>query len=151
MVVKVKDRPIQDGPKTLVMAETSMDVIAFTTHFSKRHRGSLAGAKELPKDIDFNIEQMYRSLHRRLHELEPYRYKHEHEPPDLEDSVDWAIECLLENHNWGWKELAGIDGMVAVFPPSDDYPSGDIATRIDGKIRHHKKIEDATDRLLSAS
>lgn len=149
MVVKEKVRS-EVKPQTVVISITSMDTEAFAAHFTRRHKSSLADLDELPANMTFEIEQMYRSFHERLHATR-VGYKHEHEPPDIEDSVDRAIECLIENRNYGWKELACINGMVAVFPPSDDFPSGDIATRIDGKIKHHKKIEDATDRLVQAS
>jgi hypothetical protein len=144
MVVKAKERPTQIEPPTVIVSITSMDTEQFAIHFTRRHKGSLAGQAELPKDMTFEIEQMYRSFHQRLHETR-VGYKHEHEPPDIEYSVDRAIESLIENHNWGWKELAGINGMVAVFP------DGQIATRIDRKIKHHETIEDATDRLVQAS
>jgi hypothetical protein len=147
MVVKEKERPAQARPvkpRTVIVSITSMDTEAFAMHFSRRHRGSLAGMDELPANMTFEVEQMYRAFHQRLHETR-IGYKHEHKPPDMEDSVDRAIECLIENHNWGWKELAGINGLVAVFP------DGQIATRIEGRIRHHKTIEDATDRLVQAS
>jgi hypothetical protein len=127
-------------PPTVVAAASSMDSVTFARHFTKRHKSSLAGQDSLPDDITFEVEQMYRVFHKRLHGLN--RYKHEHEPDSIEDSVDFAIECLIENRNFGWKELAGIDGHVAVFP------DGQIATRINGKVIHHRSIEDATDRLV---
>jgi hypothetical protein len=144
MVVKEKERPPRAKPKTVVVSITKMDTAAFAGHFTMRHKGSLADLSALPPDMPFEIEQMYRSFHDRLHETR-VGYKHEHEPPDIEESVDRAIESLIENHNYGWKELAGINGFVAVFP------DGQIATRVGGKIEHHNTIEDATDRLVQAS
>lgn len=128
--------------KTLVASMSDMDTPTFAKHFSKRHKGSLANQTELPASISFEVEQMYRAFHRRLHADESDRYRHEHEPEDIADSVDYAIECLIENRNFGWKEIAGIEGHVAVFP------DGDIATRVDNKVKYHKSIEDATDRLV---
>jgi len=130
-------------PPVIVAATSSMDKVSFARHFTKRHRNSLAGQDSLPDDVTFEVEQMYRVFHARLHGLN--RYKHEHEPDSMEDSVDRAIDALIENRNFGWKELAGINGLVAVFP------DGQIATRIEGRIRHHETIEDATDRLIQAS
>jgi hypothetical protein len=144
MVVKTREVSAPAKPPVIVASITSMDTEQFRLHFSKRHKSSLAGQTELPTNITFEIEQMYRSFHQRLHETR-VGYKHEHEPPDIEYSVDRAIECLIENNNFGWKELAGIEGFVAVFP------DGQIATRVDHKIKHHDTIEDATDRLIQAS
>lgn len=129
-------------PPVMIVAISEMDTATFAAHFTRRHKSSLGGRAELPSDMPHEIEQMYRSFHRRLHEVR--RYKHEHEEESIEVSVDRAIEALIENHNWGWKELAGLPGcMVAVFP------SGDIATRVFGKIKHHDEIDEATDRLVS--
>jgi plasmid stabilization system protein ParE len=119
-----------------------MDTAAFAAHFTRRHKGSLADLAELPANMTHDIEQMYRSFHRRLHEIN--RYRHEHEEDDVEVSVDRAIEALFENHNWGWKELAGLNGcLVAVFP------DGQIATKVNGKVKYHNEIDEATDRLVS--
>ena len=126
----------------LIRSISEMDTIAFARHFSKRHKGSLAGQETLPDDVTFEVEQMYRSFHLKLHALGT-GLRHEHEPESIEDSVDHAIECLIENNNFGWKELAGIDGHVAVFP------GGEIATRVNGRVKHHDTIESATDRLVS--
>jgi hypothetical protein len=84
---------------------------------------------------------MYRAFHKNLHKARA-DYDHEHGMEDEIEAVDFAIECLIDNRNWGWKELAGIQGHVAVFP------DGQIATRIKGIVVHHKTIEEATDRLL---
>lgn len=128
-------------PPIIVVSASAMDTMTFARHFTARHKGSLAGQETLPDDVTFEVEQMYRAFHFRLHTL--HKYKHEHEPEDEADAVDHAIECLIENGNWGWKELAGIDGHVAVFP------DGKIATRINGAVKHHDTIENATDRLIS--
>lgn len=142
MVVKVKEMPASVKPPVMVVAVSSMDTPTFAAHFTKRHKGSLADLAELPANMPHEIEQMYRSFHHRLHELR--RYKHAHEEEEVEVSVDRAIEALFENHNWGWKQLAGLDGcLVAVFP------DGQIATSINGEIMHHDEIDEATDRLCS--
>lgn len=128
-------------PPTLVVAASAMDTTAFAAHFSKRHKGSLADMAELPATIDFDMEQAYRAFHTRLHGLR--RFKHEHEPDAPEIGIDRALECLFENHNWGWKQLAGIDGLVAVFP------TGQIAVRPGGrKAKYFNEIDEATDYLL---
>jgi 4-alpha-glucanotransferase len=142
MVVKTREIPQTAKPPVKVVAASSMDTPTFAGHFTKRHKGSLADLAELPANMPHEIEQMYRAFHRRLHEIR--RYRHEHEEEEVEVSVDRAIEALFENHNWGWKQLAGLDGcLVAVFP------SGEIATSVRGKIKHHKEIDEATDRLCS--
>jgi hypothetical protein len=118
-----------------------MDTAAFAAHFTRRHKGSLAGQPELPAKLDFDVEQSYRAFHTRLHGLR--RYRHEHEPDAPEVGIDRAIECLFENHNWGWKQLAGIDALVAVFPTDD------IAVKAKGyKIQHFDEVDEATDYLL---
>lgn len=127
---------------TVVIAASDMDATTFARHFTHRHRDSLAGQETLPDDITFEVEQMYRAFHMRLHGLR--RYKHEHEPDAPEVATDRAIFCLIENHYWGWHELAGIQGHVAVFPEGKKR----IATRIDGVVVHHKEVEEATNRLL---
>jgi hypothetical protein len=142
MVVKTRDVPETVDPPTMVIAASSMNTEQFAAHFTKRHKGSLADLSELPANMPHEIEQMYRAFHRRLHEIR--RYRHEHEEEDIEIGVDRAIEALFENHNWGWKQLAGLDGcLVAVFP------DGQIATSVNGKIKHHNEIDEATDRLVS--
>jgi hypothetical protein len=139
--LRTADRPTTAKPPTIIIAESEMDTAAFTTHFTKRHKGSLAGMPELPANIDFDVEQSYRAFHRRLHGLR--RYKHEHEQDAPEVGIDRALECLFENHNWGWKQLAGINGLVAVFP------TGDIAVKAKGfKVMHFNEIDEATDYLL---
>jgi hypothetical protein len=117
-----------------------MNTAAFAAHFTRRHKGSLADMTELPTSIDFNMEQSYRAFHNRLHGLR--RYKHEHEPDAPEVGIDRAIECLFENNNWGWKQLAGVDGLVAVFP------DGTIAAKHNNRTKHFSEIDEATDYLL---
>lgn len=134
--------PARKAKPVVVIAASEMDSTTFARHFTHRHRDSLAGQETLPDDVTFEVEQMYRSFHTRLHGLR--RYKHEHEPDRPEVAADFAIGCLLENRNWGWHELAGIHGHVAVFPDGKKK----IATRIDGVVIHHDKIEEATNRLL---
>ena len=142
MVVKTREPRQEVKPPVIVIAASSMDTPTFAAHFTNRHKGSLADLAELPADMPHEIEQMYRSFHWRLHQIR--RYRHEHEEEEVEVSVDRAIEALFENHNWGWKELAGLDGcLVAVFP------DGQIATSVHGKIEHHNEIDEATDRLCS--
>ena len=64
-----------------------------------------------------------------------------HSAPEI--AVDRALECLFENRNWGWKQLAGIEGLVAVFP------TGQIAVRPGGrKAKYFNEIDEATDYLL---
>jgi hypothetical protein len=134
----------------LVVAASEMDSETFARHFTHRHADSLAGQETLPDDITFEVEQMYRAFHFRLHGTRPRaELGHEHETENRADAIDHAIYCLIENHNWGWKELAGVTGKhVAVFPPSDRFPNGDIAVRVNGVVTHHKTIESATDHLL---
>ena len=142
MVVKTREPQAPAKQPVMVIAASSMDTATFAGHFTKRHKGSLADLAELPANMTHEIEQMYRSFHHRLHQIR--RYKHEHEEEEIEVSVDRAIEALFENHNWGWKELAGLQGcLVAVFP------DGQIATSVNGEIKHHNEIDEATDRLCS--
>jgi hypothetical protein len=137
-------KPPSAKPPVIIVADSEMDTPTFAAHFTKRHKSSLAGMPELPASIDFGMEQSYRAFHRRLHGLR--RYKHEHEPDAPEVGIDRALECLFENHNWGWKQLAGIDALVAVFP------TGDIAVKAKGyKIQHFNEIDEATDYLLKFS
>ena len=138
--LRTADRPSLAKPPTIIIAASAMDTAAFAAHFTRRHKGSLADLSELPSNIDFNIEQMYRAFHMRLHGLRRYRHEHEQDAPEI--AIDRAIECLFENHNWGWKQLAGIDGLVAVFP------DGQIAVKYNNRTRHFNEIDEATDCLL---
>ena len=143
MVVKTREPRQTVKPPVKIVAASSMDTAAFAAHFTKRHKSSLADLEELPADMPHEIEQMYRSFHMRLHETR-VGYKHYHAEEEIEVGVDRAIEALIENHNWGWKELAGLpDCLVAVFP------DGQIATKVNGKVKHHDEIDEATDRLVS--
>jgi len=119
-----------------------MDTATFAIHFSKRHKNSLADLSELSPDISFDVEQGYRAFHARLHGL--HKYKHEHKDDKPEVAIDRAIECLFENHNWGWKQLAGVNALVAVFP------DGQIAvkTKANRVVWHFNEIDEATDCLL---
>lgn len=137
---KTATRPVTK--KVQVVAASDMDSVTFARHFTHRHRGSLAGQESLPDNITFEVEQAYRAFHMRLHGR--HNYKHEHEPDAPEVAADFAINCLLDNRNWGWHELAGIRGHVAVFPDG----SKKVATRIDGVVVHHRTVEEATNRLL---
>ena len=133
-------RPVKQ--KTVVPSILEMPTATFVKHFNARHSDSLAGMDRLPEDISFEVEQAYRAFHANLTSSRA-DYTHEHAPGDEEDSIDRAIECLAENRNWGWKELAGHPNRhVAVFP------DGKIATRVDGRVTHHDTIEDATDRIM---
>jgi poly(3-hydroxybutyrate) depolymerase len=133
-------KPKAARPPVIIIAVGEMDTATFAIHFSKRHKGSLADLSELPPNMDFNVEQNYRAFHNRLHGLR--RYKHEHELDSPEVSIDRALECLFENRNWGWKQLAGVDGLVAVFP------DGKIAAKHNNRTKHFNEIDEATDYLL---
>ena len=137
----VRQEPSTAPPIAVIIAASDMDTAAFARHFSKRHRGSLADMAELPADIGFDIEQQYRAFHNRLHGLR--RYRHEHEPDAPEVGIDRAIECLFENNNWGWKQLAGVEGLVAVFP------NGQVAVKHSArKAVYFNEIDEATDFML---
>jgi len=134
-------RPPQARQPTIIVAASNMDTAAFAAHFTRRHKGSLADLSELPTNMTFDVEQGYRAFHTRLHGL--HRYKHEHEPDNPEVGIDRAIECLFDNNNWGWKQLAGVNALVAVFP------DGQIAVKARGsKVMHFNEIDEATDCLL---
>jgi len=140
--LRTADRPTRAKQPIIIVAASDMDTAAFAAHFSKRHRGSLADLSGLSPDISFDVEQGYRAFHRRLHGLRQYKHEHEEDAPEV--GIDRAIECLFENRNWGWKHLAGVNALVAVFP------DGQIAVK-PGKGRatwHFKEIDEATDCLL---
>jgi len=135
-------RPSTARQPTLIIAASAMNTASFAAHFTRRHKGSLADLSELSPDISFDVEQGYRAFHARLHGL--HKYKHEHEPDAPEIAIDRALECLFENRNWGWKQLAGVNALVAVFP------DGQISVK-PGKGRaiwHFSEIDEATDCLL---
>jgi hypothetical protein len=144
--LRTAERPSQAQSQakqpTIIVAASDMDTATFALHFSKRHKDSLGDKAELPADISFDIEQMYRAFHNRLHGLRKYR--HDHEPDKPEVGIDRAIECLFENHDWGWKQLAGVSALVAVFP------DGQISVKPgNGRvIFHFTEIDEATDCLL---
>jgi hypothetical protein len=134
--------PMPQSKKVKVGAVAEMDDELFVKHFNARHADSLSGMNALPFPIEFNIWQLYVAFHYRLHLTRP-DLKHYHEEDALEDRIDRTIECLIERAWRGWFEIAGIEGLIAVFPGED------IATRINGVVEHHKDIEEATDRLLA--
>ena len=134
------------GEIPMVQAESNMDKATFAAHMTHRHPENLGGATRLPANIDFEVEQSYRAFHRRLHGLNTPAYiGHDHEPESLEKAIDFALDCICENRDWGWKEIAGVTGLFAA------YPDGRIATRVEGRVKFHEDISDATDRLLSAT
>jgi hypothetical protein len=144
----------QAMPPARVVATYEMDVVAFAKHFTHRHPEGLGGAKELPPNLDYQTEQAYRAYHFRLHYaedpqgravVENMQVPHYHDPDPPEAGIDRAIEHLMENRDWGWKEIAGIVGYVAAFP------DGQLATRVAGVVEHHESIESATDRLIDAT
>jgi hypothetical protein len=141
-------------PPARVAATYLMDTKTFALHFTHRHPESLGGAKELPQNLEYSVEQTYRAYHWRLHNatdpqgaeaVRNMQVPHYHDPDPPEAGIDRAIECLMEDRNWGWHEIAGIVGVVAAFP------DGKLATRINGEVQHHQSIESATDRLVEAT
>lgn len=139
--IRTAERPSMVNQPTVIIAVSAMDTATFAAHFTKRHKGSLADMPELPANMSFDVEQGYRAFHMRLHGLRRYKHEHENDAPEI--AVDRAIECLFENRNWGWKQLAGIDGLVAVFP------NGQIAVKHKGgKAIHFNEIDEATDCLI---
>jgi hypothetical protein len=131
--------------KMLVPATYRMDHDTFILHFNKRHSDSIAGMTELPLDMPFDIEQLYRSFHRRLHATR-IDLKHDHKPDPPEANVENAIYFLMENHQRGWFEIAGIEGYVGLFP--DNVPAMRLATKINGAIQYHRELEDVADHLV---
>jgi hypothetical protein len=135
--------PVPKTKQKKVIAVAEMDDEIFVKHFNARHKDSIADMTNLPFPIDFGIWQLYVSFHYRLHNTR-VDLDHYHEEDAIEDRIDRAIECLIERAWGGWFEIAGIEGLVAIFPGHED-----IATRIKGVVVHHKTIEEATDRLLA--
>jgi hypothetical protein len=131
----------QEPPQRIV-ATFEMDTPTFVRHFSMRHKAALVGMDALPDNIDYNVEQAYRAFHRRLH-LEELPHYHDADPPEA--AIDRAIELIIQNRDWGWKEIADVHGHFAAFP------DGKIATRVDTIIEYHGDISEATDRLVAAS
>lgn len=153
-MIRVKDKAIAgklpkmhpNSKNVVVPATYRMTRDIFIMHFNKRHKGSLAGGlTALPPDMPFDIEQLYRSFHRRLHATR-IDLEHVHKPDPPEANVENAIYYLMENHQRGWFELAGIDGQVGLFP--SNAPRMRLATKINGNIQYHSKIEDAADMLI---
>jgi hypothetical protein len=128
----------------LIVACYGMTTEQFALHFTHRHPDSLGGQEFLPTDLKPDVESAYRALHARLHQIGIMKQlKHHHEPDPPEESIDRLISSLRENHHRGWVEIASLDACVAIFDVDSD-----IATRIDGEVRHHDSVEDATDWLL---
>jgi hypothetical protein len=136
------DKRTQEPP-TRIVATYDMDVATFARHFSMRHREALTtDQRQLPYDLDYNTWQLYVAYHRRLH-LKSLTHYHDPDPPEA--AIDRCIELIIQNRDWGWKEIADIYGHFAAFP------DGKIATRVDGAIIYHGDISEATDRLIAAS
>jgi hypothetical protein len=135
-------RTRQQEPPQRIVATFEMDTETFVRHFNARHHESLSGQQGLPANIDYNVEQAYRAFHRRLH-LERMPHYHDADPPEA--AIDRCIELIIQNRDWGWKEIADVHGHFAAFP------DGKIATRVEGHIIYHGDISEATDRLIVAS
>jgi hypothetical protein len=142
-VQRRNSRSRQQEPPQRIVATYEMDTKTFVRHFSMRHKVSLSGMDALPDNIDYNVEQAYRAFHRRLHTTEQLAHYHDPDPPEA--AIDRCIELIIQNRDWGWKEIADIHGHFAAFP------DGKIATRVDGSIVYHGDISEATDRLIAAS
>jgi hypothetical protein len=136
-------RTRQQEPPQRIVATFEMDTTTFVRHFSMRHKESLSDMKGLPDNIDYNVEQAYRAFHRRLHTTEQLAHYHDPDPPEA--AIDRAMELIIQNRDWGWKEIADVHGFFAAFP------DGKIATRVGADIEYHDDIADATDRLVEAS
>ena len=132
----------------LVNAAGGMSSEHFRLHFNTRHSGSLSGVTELPEGYAFNVEQLYRSFHFRLHATRTAQeLGHEHKPDDPIDSVAHAIRSLDENGNTGWYEIAMASGA---FVSVDS--EGKIRTRRrdSENVQRHRTAEDAAEWLLNA-
>jgi hypothetical protein len=137
-----KTRLQSTDPPAHIVATYEMDTKGFVKHMNARHKEGIRPSTALPFDMDYRTEQAYRAYHRRLH-LEHLPHYHDQDPPEA--GIDRAIELIMENRDWGWKEIADIVGHVAAFP------TGQLATRVDGVIIYHQDISEATDRLMEAS
>lgn len=131
-----------------VAAPSQMPSDNFRRHMAMRHAEGLApGQTDIPaKNFTFEIEQSYRAAHRAMHRRAArgeikLNHVHQHEPDSA--MVLYALQCLLENRLWGWREIAGYPNKhVSAFP------NGAYATRVRGVIRHHKSAMDASRRLM---
>ena len=70
--------PIMEDTKQVVVSTIQMDDDVFIKHFEKRHADSLGGLRGFVTRTP-GIILMYRMFHKRLHELRPFDYDHEHE------------------------------------------------------------------------
>ncbi len=64
-----------------VPAADDMTREIFCLHMTHRHHDSLAGMDELSAELTPYVESLYRSFHRRLHEIR-IDYDHAHAPTD---------------------------------------------------------------------
>jgi len=66
---------------TLVQETEDMDDETFVAHMNKRHRSSLGGLPYLwvvNAGMNDGAMRAWRAFHKRLHEIQARRYKHEH-------------------------------------------------------------------------
>lgn len=66
------------GERTTVQNADGMDDDIFKRHFEMRHGDSLGGLTHFSPDITAQVLQMYRSFHKRLHEIR-LELHHDHE------------------------------------------------------------------------
>jgi hypothetical protein len=129
-------------PKQLVAAPSNMSDEYFRLHMNHRHSDSLSDGDIPEANFTFDVAQPYRAFHRQLHRTR-VDLEHEHSPEPPEASVVFALQCLRQNHFYGWREIAGTKGVVSAFP------DGSYAVRFgQDKARYYNEPDKVAEILM---
>lgn len=128
-------------PKQRVTAPSNMSSEHFRLHMNHRHADSVKG-EIFEEGFSPDVEDSYRAFHRQLH-LRRVDLAHEHDPEPPEASVAYALNCLRDNHFYGWREIAGTKGVVSAFP------DGSFAVRFgNDKARYYNEVDKVAEILI---
>jgi hypothetical protein len=106
--------PTAVSSKQLVAAPSRMTTENFRLHMNHRHLDSLTDGRISQIGFTWDVEQPYRAFHRNLHLRTDLDHEHSPEPPEA--AIEFALQCLLQNRLFGWRQVAGTKGVVSAFP-----------------------------------
>lgn len=121
--------------RQLVAAPSRMTTENFRLHMVHRHETEIG-----PENFTWDVEQPYRAMHRRMHATGEWPHWHAEEPPEA--AIEFALQCLMENRLWGWREIAGTKGVVAA------QPDGSWAVRFSKEIRYFNQVDHVASMMM---
>lgn len=114
--------------RPLVAAPSKISDENFRLHMVHRHESDID-----EHNFTWDVAQPYRAMHRRMHATADWGHDHSPEPPEA--AIEFALQCLMDNRLWGWREIAGTKGVVAA------QPDGSFAVRFSKEVRHFNQVE----------